>query len=549
MNAVMTLPFSGGLHLNILLSSCGPFGVVPDGVCSVIGGAADAISQAGEVIQNPFRWLYHHTLGTPIPQHAGDPGWDACQGDWSQPACPKLIDELAPSNVTLADTWPRLYGAFSISGVFIAMTCCVVRVVRGVFDERADGLHVVVDNIVRAVVATGLLIAPTPQDSLLLSAMKLSTNASGRIAEAVGGAVASAFATKVGLGKAVGNIAASGFGLAGVGDFLVAIPILLVAAAFVYLLSLYLLRIVQLVFAVASAPLFVALAVYDHRNRFVQWWLDLFTSAMLLPIILAFCGSLTAGIAMFFLGDSPGGMSAAGAAEALTRTLLACFGVLGGIWMTGKAVHGLAWRSFSHGGITGAATAVSTTVMALPNVAGDASALLRMGGRAPRVGGMLETLGRPSRRGASPVAAGRPPSETGVAVGAAATGHAAAMSGESPEVDAAMEAATTADFSRHGTVAGVLVDPAAQRAFNRAVGGAVGRFASGDEGMRVVVSATGHLDGFDPEPSERIAEYTRALAMDDHLGDAVAGLALASLLHNQPPDLAPILNSRPAAVR
>jgi hypothetical protein len=548
-DAAVTLAFPSVLHFNILLSSCGPFGVIPDGVCNVIGGAADAISQAGEVIQNPFRWLYHHTLGAPIPQHAGDPGWDACQSDWSQPACPKLIDQLKPSNVTLADTWPRLYGAFSISGVFIAMTCCVVRVVRGVFDDRADGLHVVVDNIVRALVATGLLIAPTPQDSLLLNVMRLSTMASGRIADAIGGAVSSAFTTNLDLGKAVGNIAAVGFGLAGIGDFLVAIPILLVALAFVYLLSLYLLRIVQLVFAVASAPLFVGLAVYDHRNRFVQWWLDLFTSAMLLPVILAFCGSLTAGIAMFFLGDNRGGMSAAGAAEALIRTLLACFGVLGGIWMTGKAVHGLAWRSFSHGGITGAATAVSTTVMALPNAAGDVSALLRMGGRAPRVGGMLETLNRPARRGAPHVDASRAPSETGVVVAAAAAGHAAAVSGESPEVDAAIEAATAADFSRHATVAGVLADPAARRAFNRAVGAAVGRFAGADEGLRVVVDATRHLDGSEPAPSERVAEYTRALAVDDHLGDAVAGASLASLLHNQAPDLAPLLRSRPGVVR
>ena len=76
--------------------------------------------------------------------------------------------------------------------------------------------------------------------------------------------------------------------------------------------------------------------------------------------------------------------------------------------MTGKAVHGLAWRSFSHGGITGAATAVSTTVMALPNAAGDVSALMRLGGRAPRAGGLLETLGRPARRGVAAATASRP---------------------------------------------------------------------------------------------------------------------------------------------
>ncbi|HWF58649.1 MAG TPA: hypothetical protein VG520_09875 [Candidatus Dormibacteraeota bacterium] len=538
---VLIPPAPADLQVHVLLSSCGPFGVLPDGICSFFSGASSAVSQTLEIVQNPFRWLYHHTLGAPVPQHPGDPGWAACQADWSQPACPKLIDQLKPANLTLAQSWPRLYSAFSVSGVFIAMTCAVVRVVRGVFDQRADGLHLVVDSVVRALLATGLLLAPTPDSSLLLNVIRLSTSASGRIAEAAGGAVESAFTTNLDLGHVVGNLAATGFGLAGIGDFLVAIPILLVAFAFVYILALYLLRTVQLVFAVASAPLFVGLAVYDHRNRFVQWWLDLFTSAMLLPVILAVCGALTSGVALFFLDGNQGGLTPGGAAEAVVRTLLACFAVLGGVWMTGKAVHGLAWRSFSHGGITGAATALSTAVMALPNGASDASALLRMGGREPRAGGMLDTLSRPSRRAASGASPGRALGETGVVVAAAAAGHAAAMAGESPEVDAAIAAAGAADFTRHAGVAAVLSEPAMRRVFNEVVGAAVGRFAAGDTGRRVVGEATRHLDGTQPAEAERVAEYTRTLAADPQVGGAVAGAALASLLHNQAPDLTSIL--------
>jgi hypothetical protein len=543
---VLTLPLSADFHLHLLLSSCGPFGVIPDGVCNLVNGASSGVSQALELIQNPFRWLYHHTLGAPVPQNPGDPGWDACQADWSQPACPKLIDQLKPANVTLAASWPRLYSAFSVSGVFIAMTCAVVRVVRAVFDERAGGMHLVVDNVVRAVVATALLVAPTPDNSLLLNLLRLGTSASGRIAEAATAAVGSAFTGNLDLGKVVGNLAATGFGLAGIGDFLVAIPILLAAFAFVYVLSLYLLRVVQLVFAVASAPLFVGLAVYDYRNRFVQWWLDLFTSAMVLPVVLGFCGSLTAGVALFFLGGNQDGVTPGGAVEGVVRTMLACFAVLGGVWMTGKAAHGLAWGGFSHGGITGAATAVSTTVMALPNAAGDVFTLMRMGGREPRAAGMLETLGRPARTSAS-AALSNGVSDTGVIVAAAAAGHAAAMAGESPEVDAAIEAAGIADFSRHAGVSAVLGPSAMRGAFNQAVGAAVGRFAAGDEGRRAVVEATRHLDGSDPSESQRVGEYTRALAADTRLGGAVAGAALASLLHNQPPDLAPILGRQGAS--
>ena len=136
-----------------------------------------------------------------------------------------------------------------------------------------------------------------------------------------------------------------------------------------------------------SAPLFVGLAVYDHRNRFVQWWLDLFTSAMLLPVILAVCGSLTAGIALFFLGGNMGGHVGGrrGGGDGPHAA-----GVLRGPRRRLDDRQGS--RTGSPGGrsATGASPAprrrVSTTVMALPNAAGDMSALMRIGGAAPRAG-------------------------------------------------------------------------------------------------------------------------------------------------------------------
>ena len=539
------LPFGGGMRL--LLDSCGPLGVVPDGVCTVVGGAADWFSQTLEIIQNPFKWLYHHTLGAPIPQHPGDPGWDACQADWSQPACPKLIDELRPDSLTLSEVWPRLYSSLAISGVFVAAICCMVRLLRAVFDERVTGIHLVVDNVVRLVVTAAVLVTPSPDSSLLLAALRLGAAASGRIAGAAGGAISAAFTTRLDLGAVVGNIAATGFGLAGIGDFLVAIPILLVAAAFLYILALYLVRVIQLVFAVATAPLFVAVAVYDHRSRFVQWWLELLTSALLLPVILAVFGSLTAGIALFLLGGNQALLSPGGATEAVTRTLLACFAVIGGVWMTGKAVHGLAWRGFSHGGLTGAMTAVSTAVMAVPNAAGDLSALARIGGRGPRPGGLLETLSRGPGRGARP----GPPAvarESGAVVAAAASGHAAALAGESAAVDAAMEAAAASDFGSHGSAALLLEQPAMRGAFNQVVGAAVGRFAASEAGGQAVLAATGHMDPSAP-PAARVAEYTRVLAADPATGTAIAGASVASLLHNEVPDLAPILRRRAAVTR
>jgi hypothetical protein len=81
-------------------------------------------------------------------------------------------------------------------------------------------------------------------------------------------------------------------------------------------------------------------------------------------------------------------------------------------------------------------------------------------------------------------------------------------------------------------------------AFNQAVAASIGRFAATDGGRLAVAQSTAHLDAAGADHTTRVAEYTRALADDPRAGTAVAGAALASLLHNQAPDLTPILRNR-----
>jgi hypothetical protein len=76
------------------------------------------------------------------------------------------------------------------------------------------------------------------------------------------------------------------------------------------------------------------------------------------------------------------------------------------------------------------------------------------------------------------------------------------------------------------------------------VGASIGRFAATDEGRLAVAESTTHLDAAGADHPTRVAEYTRAIADDPRTGAAVAGAALASLLHNQAPDLTPILRNR-----
>lgn len=536
-------------------SACGPTGTISDAACTLVGGVGSVIHGVGsaageitEILQNPFRWLYHHTLGAPIPQQPSDRGWSACQQDWSQASCPKLIDGLKPDSIDLGASWPQLYGTFAVSGMVTAAFCCTVRLLRGLFDERVAGMHLVVDSVVRLTVASALLLAPSPDHSLLLGFLRLATSASGSIAIAAGGATASAFTAHADLAKAVSNIATAALVLGVVGNFLVIIPVLLAGLALLYIIALYLVRVVQLLFAVATAPLFVALAVYDLRNRFFSWWLDLFTSAMVIPVVLAVFGALTAGLALFFLGGNANPVSDGGAVEGVTRTLLACMVVMGGVWMTGKAVHGLAWRSFSHSGITGALTAISTTAMALPALARDAGGVMHALGRAPKPGGFLETLSRPSRAdgwgggGGSPGGLG-----TGRIVAAAAAGH-TARAGANPAAAAAARAAATARFSDHRSVADLLEDDRQRKDFDGAVGVAIGEMALTPQGASAVAAATAHLPA-GADLTERTAEYTRLLAADPIWGNAVAGATLAALLHDRLPELAPLLAAPAEAPR
>ena len=93
--------------------------------------------------------------------------------------------------------------------------------------------------------------------------------------------------------------------------------------------------------------------------------------------------------------------------------------------------------------------------------------------------------------------------------------------------------------ARQRRSAGVLAEPAARAAFNRAV---AQRSADSPTARRAGVRWPRPLPSRRRRPRtvERVAAYT-ARSPATRPGDAVAGAALASLLHNQPPDLAPIL--------
>jgi hypothetical protein len=133
------------------------------------------------------------------------------------------------------------------------------------------------------------------------------------------------------------------------------IPLLVM---FLYAAVLLVLRTIMIGFCVATAPLCLATMPFDTRNRFLQHWLDMFVGAALTPVVMGTAISVS-----FTLAAGVVGAPAVG-------PLLAIVTLCGGVWMSGKLVHQLTWRHFSHGGaLAGFAAGVSTVLAPVQRLA------------------------------------------------------------------------------------------------------------------------------------------------------------------------------------
>ncbi|MFN2568513.1 MAG: type IV secretion system protein, partial [Candidatus Dormibacteria bacterium] len=332
----------------------------------MIRSISDVVGSVGELVRDPFLWLAHRLFPTDF--------LDLLRGQ---------LQAASSEN-----TYSKLYRGTVPAGIAIAGICATARLTRSMYDDRMTGLAVVLDNLVRFAAGALMLGAPTPAaatgDGMPVGwqLVRLGSNASITVAGNIVGLLGSSsvFNADVSTSALVGRFATLlGLSSIPVFGFFFAIILILVGVGILYMAMIMVMRSIMLAFAIAAAPLCIATAVFDHRNRFFQWWLELFGGAVLIPVVLAFTLSITTGFALHF--DNP-------AASFLPITGV----LLGGMWFTGKAVHQLTWRHFSHGGITGALTALSTTAMAAPGIAAQAGSLLAAAGHPPRPGGMLDSL-------------------------------------------------------------------------------------------------------------------------------------------------------------
>ncbi len=114
---------------------------------------------------------------------------------------------------------------------------------------------------------------------------------------------------------------------------LVLIPVLLFQL--IRFVLLMVIRFVVISFGIAVAPLFIALAVFDHQAQVVQWWWRMMLGALVAPVVAAGMIGLTIGL----------GLRTAVAGQSMSSVffgpLVSVILVIGGLWLTGKAMRAL----------------------------------------------------------------------------------------------------------------------------------------------------------------------------------------------------------------
>ncbi|MHB8507647.1 MAG: hypothetical protein ACYDGR_03235 [Candidatus Dormibacteria bacterium] len=137
-------------------------------------------------------------------------------------------------------------------------------------------------------------------------------------------------------------------GTSGAAAILVLLPVLAALLVMLYVVALMIARWVILVFAVALAPVAIAVGVYDTRNEFFGWWARMLSGALVAPIITGVVLGITFGVAADFAHSMPFlGPAASGVL------------LLGGFIVLGKALSHLTMGALHSGAGAGGLVAAA----------------------------------------------------------------------------------------------------------------------------------------------------------------------------------------------
>lgn len=250
--------------------------------------------------------------------------------------------------------YESLYRGMVAPALMIAAVAAAARIIKALVDHRTPAMQTVLSVLPRFLVAVALIGVPGTSVSLGYTAIVWAVNASISIAGAVVGLILHASLLN-GMPAGGGWLTHVFAVLAGASHNMVAvvvggIPLLILV---IYAAFLMIVRTVMLGFCVVMAPFCLATVVFDANNRFFHWWLDLFGSVLLTPLLLGIAIALSLTLASHVVS------------ALVVGPLIAMVTLCGGLWFAAKLIHQLTWRGFNHGSaLAGFAAGVAT--MAAP---------------------------------------------------------------------------------------------------------------------------------------------------------------------------------------
>ncbi len=260
-----------------------------------------------------------------------------------------------------AGSYSKLYSISMWAGIFVAAAAGASRVVRILMDQRAPVMTIFTDVLLRFGLAVLVIQVGYGFMSFFTSAFEAVGLAAmtALLGTVNPSALGTWFANQLGV-SLLGGLAAAAVGANSVLVLLMLVILLFVllyALSLLYLVGLLMFRVVMLGFAFALAPICIATAVYDSGNKFFRWWLDLYVAALTLPLVMAYGLGVTIVLATSI--------------NAATKTpgiglIIDLIMMIGGVVMVGKLVHGLTWKSFSHGSMRGALEGGIAATMVAP---------------------------------------------------------------------------------------------------------------------------------------------------------------------------------------
>jgi hypothetical protein len=315
------------------------------------------ITDPGRAVHDIFGWVLWHTIGW-------NPDAPSCYAPTSLYGFARSVmgGDVQLDGATL---YAAAYRSLSLVAIVVVLTAGVARMLRSIHQPDAQWGLVVVDITLRMVTGiAGIQLGYEVMAWLLPVFSELGRDAFITLLALAVPSTKDVDPLGILLFAGLGHMAALGL------IAVVLIPVLLFQLCHVALLMV--MRFLVVSFGIAFLPILIALAVYDHRHKVVQWWVGMLSGAMLAPVVAGAMNGLTIGLA---LRAAAGDQSASSATVGpLAAVILIC----GGLWLTGKVLHaslfGFMGRHESVGGhLRGAVEAALMVPLAVAAVAGGAA--------------------------------------------------------------------------------------------------------------------------------------------------------------------------------